>query len=202
MSSSHYFSRNTQSASAEKTRAIQIRARGCTLDLQSSAGTFSRSGLDEGSALLLERCVIPENSKVLDLGCGWGAVGCVVADSVSTSHVAMCDINLRAAHLALENARINGLKNVASWCGDGADAAKDETFDLVLLNPPVRAGNAVMQKLFNDALRVLKSGGSLWIVLRTAQGAKSWQKRLTEQWGNCETVAIEKGYRILKCVKP
>lgn len=201
MSSSHYFSRNTENAAVEKTRAVEIHARGSQLRMQTSVGTFSRSGLDEGSAILLERCEIAPGSRVLDLGCGWGAVGCVVADSVAESFVAMCDVNLRAAHLALENARINGLRNIVAWCGDGANAAAGETFDVVLLNPPVRAGNDVMQKLFNDAQRVLKSGGSLWIVLRTAQGAKSWQKRLEEQWGNCQTVEIDKGYRIFQCVK-
>jgi 16S rRNA (guanine1207-N2)-methyltransferase len=201
VSSSHYFSRNVESAATENARVVKIEARGSKLRMQTSAGTFSRGGLDEGSAILLEHCEIASGSRVLDLGCGWGAVGCIVADRVEESRVAMCDINLRAAHLALENARLNGLRNVCAWCGDGADAASDQTFDVVLLNPPVRAGNDVMQKLFNDALRVLRSGGVLWIVLRTAQGAKTWQKRLQNQWGNCETVTIEKGYRIFRCVK-
>ena len=42
-------------------------------------------------------------------------------------------------------------------------------------------------------IETLKVGGHLWIVLRTAQGAKSWAKKLETQFGNCGTVAIEKG---------
>jgi hypothetical protein len=59
----------------------------------------------------------------------------------------------------------------------------------------------VIAQLFADAHRVLGAGGILWVVLRTAQGAKSWARRLEESWGNCETVTIEQGYRILKSVK-
>jgi 16S rRNA (guanine1207-N2)-methyltransferase len=55
--------------------------------------------------------------------------------------------------------------------------------------------------MFEDAHRCLATGGVLRIVIRTAQGAKSWQKRLAELFGNCETLAIESGYRVLQCVK-
>jgi 16S rRNA (guanine1207-N2)-methyltransferase len=65
----------------------------------------------------------------------------------------------------------------------------------------VRAGNQVIEKLFADAQRCLRPTGVLWVVLRTAQGAKSWRKKLETQFGQCETMAIEGGYRILKSVK-
>ena len=45
--------------------------------VQTDAGVFSREGLDEGSKLML-LTVLPElQGKVLDLGCGWGAVGLI-----------------------------------------------------------------------------------------------------------------------------
>jgi 16S rRNA G1207 methylase RsmC len=47
----------------------------------------------------------------------------------------------------------------------------------------------------------MKPRGALWVVIRTAQGAKSWQKRLAEQFGACETLRIESGYRILRAEK-
>jgi 16S rRNA (guanine1207-N2)-methyltransferase len=93
------------------------------------------------------------------------------------------------------------LSHATAWCGDGLSAVGDSKFDVVLCNPPVRAGNAVIAQLFEDAHRALKTGGTLWVVLRTAQGAKSWARRLEESWGNCETVTIEQGYRILRSVK-
>lgn len=113
----------------------------------------------------------------------------------------MCDINAHAAWLAAINARQNQLANAHVWCGDALSAASDEYFDLVVCNPPIRAGNATIAKMFQDAQRCLKTGGVLCIVIRTAQGAKSWQKRLTSQFGNCQTLAIESGYRVLQSEK-
>jgi 16S rRNA (guanine1207-N2)-methyltransferase len=180
---------------------VSITVRGETLELTTGVGVFSRSGLDEGSQLLLETAHWKKNARILDLGCGWGAMGCFAARLSPRARVALCDINLRATELARENIRANGLKNAAVWCGDGATAVRDTRFDCVLCNPPVRAGNAVIERLFEDAHRVLESGGALWVVLRTAQGAKSWMRRLEESWGNCETVTMRQGYRILKSVK-
>ena len=106
-----------------------------------------------------------------------------------------------AVQLAGLNIRKNGLKNCVLWQGDGLSAAREAAFDTVLCNPPVRAGNAVIARMFDDAQRGLKPGGSLWVVLRTAQGAKSWEKRLAGLFGHCETVTKEDGYRILRSEK-
>ena len=189
---------------SERVRWIEARVRRDeprVLRLATGAGTFARSGLDAGSALLLETVALPDAARVLDLGCGWGALGCFCASFSPASRVWMCDINRRAVLLAQGNARENKLDNTIAWRGDGAGAARPEWFDIVLCNPPIRAGNAVIAQLFGDAQRVLKNGGALWVVIRTAQGAKSWQRRLQERFGNCETVAIEGGYRILKSEK-
>ena len=176
------------------------------LQFQSGAGVFSKSHLDDGSALLIETFLQNasrerETARLLDLGCGWGAVGCCVAARKPDFQIAMCDINARAATLAQNNARRNQLTNVAAWCGDGAGAARENAFDYVLCNPPVRAGNAVIARLFDNAQRCLKPGGEFWFVLRTAQGAKSWQRRVQETWGNCQTRALQSGFRILSATK-
>ena len=176
------------------------------LEMATGRGVFAREGLDAGSRLLLE-CVLPdagvlpEGARVCDLGCGWGALGCFLAAHNRSTPVVMVDINARAAWLAQFNARQNQLDNAHVWCGNGLTATRDECFDLIACNPPIRAGNAVISELFDGAHRTLKSGGVLWAVIRTAQGAKSWQKRLENLFGNCETVLIKNGYRILKSEK-
>ncbi len=195
---SHYFSHDSVQTALEP-HWIEAQALGHTLRLATGAGVFAKRGLDEGSRILLESAELTRAQRISDLGCGWGAVGCFLATQFPAAQICMCDINRRAVQLAALNARTNGLSNTHIWCGDGLSGARDNSFDAVLLNPPVRAGNEVIQKLFNDAHRCLQPHGCLWIVLRTAQGAKSWAKRLEQQWGNCDTVAIEKGYRVLKC---
>ena len=209
---SHYFNahpRNATTASGsanESAARFSVRAAGRTLEFATAPGVFSRSGLDDGSRLLLATAgpaieALPAGACCCDLGCGWGPVGCFLATLAPHLRVSLVDINFSAVQLARNNYLHNGLTNVDAWCGDGLSAARDKVFDAVLCNPPVRAGNRVIAQLFDDAYRCVRSGGSLWVVLRTAQGAKSWERRLHDSWGNCTTMAIDKGYRILRSDK-
>ena len=178
---------------------------GLTLQFLTGKGVFAREGVDAGSRLLLQQWLGAAPSDfagaLLDLGCGWGVLSAFAAARFPRSRVFAVDLNPRAAQLAAHNFSRNELANATSWSGDGLDAARRDCFDVVLCNPPVRAGNAVIGKLFEDARAGLREGGELWIVLRTAQGAKSWQKKLAATWGNCETVALDQGYRVLRSRK-
>jgi 16S rRNA (guanine1207-N2)-methyltransferase len=176
-------------------------AKGRTLQFLTGAGVFSKASLDEGSKILIEALEMPGRAKFCDLGCGWGAVGAFIGKIFPESSVYACDINARAAQLARWNLKTNKVTNSAVWCGDGLGATPAEFFDCIACNPPIRAGNATIEKLFADAQRGLKNGGALWVVIRTAQGAKSWQKKLAAQFGECETLQIKDGYRILRAVK-
>jgi 16S rRNA (guanine1207-N2)-methyltransferase len=203
---SHYFSRHALSAPQNPLHTVRLRLAGVSLEMATGNGVFAKKGLDEGSRLLLKTALptvqqLPPRARIGDLGCGWGAMGCLLAAKCPTSIVTMSDVNARAAWLAQYNAKQNNLENTHVFCGDGLSAVEDSHFNLIVCNPPIRAGNAVIQTLFDDAYRCLKTQGQLWVVIRTAQGAKSWQKKLEAQFGNCETVIIESGYRILQCVK-
>lgn len=203
---SHYFSRQALSAPQNPLHTVRLRLAGQTLEMATGNGVFAKKGLDEGSRLLLKTALptieqLPPGARIADLGCGWGAMGCLLAAKCPGSIVTMSDVNARAAWLAQHNAKQNNLENTSVFCGDGLSAVHDSHFDLIVCNPPIRAGNTVIQSLFDDAHRCLKSEGQLWAVIRTAQGAKSWQKKLEAQFGNCQTVIIESGYRILQCAK-
>jgi 16S rRNA (guanine1207-N2)-methyltransferase len=202
---SHYFlASRDETGAPQNVRQITVRAAGSSLPLLTGAGVFARSGLDAGSRLLIETALhenaYPAGGRLCDLGCGWGPVGCCAARLLPQTQVLLCDINPRAAQLAALNVARNDLSNARVWCGDGLDALRAGCLDAVLCNPPVRAGNAVIGKLFADAQRCLKQDGVLWVVLRTAQGAKSWQKKLAAQFGDCRAVAIDGGYRVLQSV--
>lgn len=204
MTAPHYFQPALQSSDEELRRYakwVSLQARGIQLEMATGIGTFSRGALDEGSKLLLETATWPDDARVCDLGCGWGALGCFAAKVSPQSHVWLCDINPNAVGLTRLNIEKNEIENAVAWCDDGLMAARNGVFDTMLCNPPVRAGNATIGRMFEDAQRCLTSNGALWVVLRTQQGAKSWQKRLQEQFGNCETRAVVKGYRILCSTK-
>ena len=205
---SHYFSPQTTFLSAEQLQSFPSQPQtvnGATLQFLTARGVFAREGVDEGTRILLNHWLAqapPEYSgRVADLGCGWGALAAFVAARFAEAQVYAVDINPRAVQVCAHNLYRNELTNAHAFVGDGLRAARAECFDDVLCNPPIRAGNAAIGKLFEDAHRTLKLRGELWAVIRTAQGAKSWAKRLQESWGNCETVALDKGYRVLRSRK-
>ncbi len=206
--SNHYFSSDTQHLSPEeqrRARPLSVELRGLQLQFLTGANTFSKSALDEGSQLLVETLWkhgdFPDNARVCDLGCGWGAVGALWAKSHPQHLVFALDVNPRAVQLVGLNFERNEIPNAAAWCGDGLGAVRDQFFDVVAFNPPIRAGNQTIERLFRDAHRTLKPNGELWAVIRTAQGAKTWAKKLEVLFGLCETVEMHGGYRILKATK-
>ena len=205
---SHYFSPQTSLLSVEQLQSFQSHphtVNGRTLQFLTPRGVFSRQGVDEGTRILLDHWLAqapPEFAgHIADLGCGWGAVAAFVAARFPQSQIYAVDLNPRAAQVCAHNLSRNELTNCAVWAGDGLTATGADTFDDILCNPPIRAGNAAIGRLFDDAHRALKVRGELWVVIRTAQGAKSWANRLKELFGNCETVAMDKGYRVLRCRK-
>jgi DNA-binding transcriptional MocR family regulator len=80
--------------------------------------------------------------------------------------------------------------------GDGIAAAGDERFDLVLLNPPIRAGKKVFYPWLGGSRAHLQAGGALWVVVRTSQGARSLRDELRRHFPAVEDVAMDKGYRL------
>ncbi|MEO6908302.1 MAG: methyltransferase [Abditibacteriaceae bacterium] len=200
--SSHYF---TPQAPLEAVGEVHsIKWNESTFRFATGNGVFAKSGLDAGSRLLLQMALpslsdLPDDSLIGDLGCGWGAVGCVLAHELPRMNISMNDVNPRAVALARNNAELNHLENTFCWCGDGLSAVADNRFAAILCNPPIRAGNDVMARLFEDSLRCLSKSGNLYLVIRTAQGAKSWQKRLKVLFGNCDLLEIKSGYRVLRC---
>ena len=69
-------------------------------------------------------------------------------------------------------------------------------FDMILSNPPIRAGKDTIFKIYTEAYEHLNKDGEFYCVIQTKHGAKSTQKKLVEIFGNCDTVTIDGGYRI------
>ncbi len=165
----HYFTASPESA--HKPFECQTEYRGQALTFETDAGVFSKDGLDKGTALLLD--ALPDlKGDVLDMGCGWGAVGISVAKANPEARVTMADINSRAAELSRKNAKRNGVA-ARVLESDGFAALGDEQFDCILTNPPIRAGKQVIYDLFAKSAGHLHPGGSLYLVIRKQQGAPS-----------------------------
>ncbi len=189
-----YFSEQPASDHAE--RSCTIDCAGRALAMVTDAGVFSKGHLDPGTALLLS--ALPETlaGRALDLGCGWGAVGAWMAARWPGAEVALTDINARATALAERNLRANGLR-AAVYQGDGLSAVPG-ALDLIAVNPPIRAGKAVVYRLFEEAVARLVPGGTLFVVIRKQQGADSAQRFLSSLMGKVEIVERGGGYRVIR----
>jgi len=198
--SEHYYSQRPRTASDKRIHETELRGR--KLRFATDAGVFSKTGIDYGSRALIEAMEIPNGARVLDVGCGYGPIGLSAAALHAGAAVTMIDINERAIALTRENAELNGLlDHVEAIQSDVYEAVSGRTFDVILTNPPIRAGKAVVHRILEEGAELLAPGGSIWVVIQKKQGSPSAAAKLEEVYGNCLEVTKDKGYRILKAVK-
>ena len=110
----------------------------------------------------------------------------------------MLDVNHRALDLAKENSEKNHIDNVTILESDGLAEVQDDSCDMVVTNPPIRAGKSVVHGILEDAYEKLKADGELYVVIQKKQGMPSAKKKMEAVFGNVETLTKEKGYYILK----
>ncbi len=194
--SGHYFAPRPQAPS--RPREVELQFRGRRYRFLTDRGVFSYGRVDRGTRLLLEALEVGPRDEVLDLGCGYGVVGVVAATLAPEGKVVMVDVNARAVELARENARRHGLGNVEVLEGDLYGPVAGRRFDVIVTNPPIRAGRAVVRALVEGAVRHLKPHGRFYLVARTAQGAKTLGKMVAEVFGQVEEVERGGGYRVYR----
>ena len=190
-----YFAAKPQSGHHK--RKLELVFRNQRLVFFTDAGVFSKDGLDEGTRLLLDACVNAISGRVLDLGCGWGALGIIAKKLRPDCDIVLSDVNERACDLTRENALVNGVK-ASVYCGDGFETIPGK-FDWILFNPPVRAGKQTIYSLFEECAKRLNRGGRLAVVMRKQQGALSALARLQTLFGQAQLVCRHKGFHVYFC---
>jgi len=198
---SHYFDKKPQIE--HKTAEIQVRLAGQDFIFITDSGVFSRQRLDFGSELLIEtvRSDVRPYGRLLDLGCGYGPVGIIMKRLSPAMEVVMCDINERALQLARGNARLNKTQFLEIIQSDAIQAVPGD-FDLILTNPPIRAGKEVVYRFFTEAAARLRPDGRLYIVIQKKQGAPSAVKKLQEIFRSVEIIEHKAGYWIIRSMDP
>lgn len=191
----HYYT--AEPTSRHEEHVFTLEEAGRQLKFVTDAGVFSKTKLDTGTALLLKALPDAFEGRALDLGCGWGPVAVTMSARWPKAQIVLCDINERAVMLAQENLRRNGFAADAHQ-GDGLDAVEGQ-FDLIAVNPPIRAGKATVYKLFAQSAERLNAGGSLYVVMRKQQGAESAEKELKGLFASVSTVERGSGFRVFLC---
>lgn len=192
-----YFSARPRSHSVR--REFRFLYRGELLAFTVDAGVFSSHGLDPGTALLIEHLTVGPSDRVLEIGCGWGAVGVALSRAAPRGSVVLTEVNRRAARLAEENLRRNRALNAEVRVGSLYEPVADETFDLIVSNPPYRAGRPVVLTILEQAAGHLRPGGRLLLVGKGSQGILYYQEWLRSHWsGRVEVLGRGSGYRVLE----
>ena len=185
--------------SEHEERSFRAVFAGKVLAFDTDAGVFSKQHVDPGSELLCKSLPDDLEGDVLDMGCGWGAMTVMTLARFPKVSMTMADVNERALALAVSNVEKNRMQAKAVL-SDGFEKIVGE-FDAVITNPPIRAGKAVIYKMFEDAKTHLRAGGRLILVIRKQQGAPSALKFLKELYGRAEVIEREGGYWIIACTK-
>lgn len=160
-------------------------------------GVFSKEKLDFGTRVLLENIPIEKlHGDILDVGCGYGVIDIVLGKIVDAKFLGV-DVNRRALHLAEMNKKENKLSNIdfiESSCYENVSGK----YDFIITNPPIRAGKKIVYEIVMGAKNYLKDEGSLFIVVRKEQGAKSMIRDLEEIY-KVEILNKVKGFFVIKC---
>ncbi len=195
---SHYFSKNVDEVKSLP-KKFNIEILGEKFAFNTDNGVFSKNYLDYATSILLNEIVIKEeSSSLLDVGCGYGPIG-IVLNKVYKKKVSMIDINPRALDLAKKNALENNVE-VDIYESDCLENVV-EKFDIIVTNPPIRAGKDIIYKIFEQSFEKLNATGEFWIIIQYSHGAPSAVKKLQTIFDNVEIVYKKKGFYVIRSIK-
>lgn len=137
--------------------------------------------LTADSVLLADFAGSRDCARVLDIGCGSGIIGLLIAYGNTAAHVTGVEISTEAAALARENISENALEGRFDIItGDITNTPLQEhAFDLIVCNPPYfekgrgkpagifrEESTARLGDIIKTASRLLSEGGAFCMVLR------------------------------------
>jgi 16S rRNA G1207 methylase RsmC len=195
VSEEHYFTADPAVPFAREPVAATVWGR--RLSFVSGSGVFARGRLDIGTSVLFRETEPPERGRILDLGCGYGAIGLAIATCSPATSVTGVDVNERAVLLAGENAVALGVSDRYAALTPGQVPA-DATYDEIWSNPPIRVGKPALHELLLAWFSRLVPGGRAVMVVGKNLGADSLQRWLGEQGYPTERLASAKGFRVLE----
>ena len=166
----------------------------------SCPGVFAWDRLDDGSRALIETMQLKPTDSVLDLGCGSGLIGLVAA--ALADQVVSVDASALAVEATRRTYEINRVTKAEVLISDCGSAVFDRTFDAVVTNPPFHQGvgteYAVARQFVIDAARVLKPGGTLWLV---ANRFLRYEREMADRFADVRVAYEDNRFRVLVGVK-
>lgn len=173
------------------------------IELCNHPGVFSQSKLDIGTRFLLEHFPeVGQRQRIVDLGCGNGALGCFAGWRNPQAELLFVD----ESALAIESARASfansSLRNTAHFLQsdglDTPDSGNSRPVDLILCNPPFHAGNqmdsGIALRMFQQSAQHLHANGELVVVgnrhLDYHRSLKRWFRQVSLTASNRKFVVL------------
>lgn len=171
----------------------------CTLT--SLPGVFCHRRPDTGGLALAEIAArqLQPGQRVLDMGCGSGLVGILLARSQPDTRATFVDSHARALAATHRNIEALGLQDRAALflSDSGLDAQADASFDLFVGNPPYYSDFRIAELFIRTAYDALAPGG---VCLTVAKAARVLQERQAAVFGQAEVLS-RRGYGIVKSIR-
>lgn len=193
---SHYYTEKPRTKSQERKLSYTFNHK--AFEFISDRSVFSKNHIDDASDLLIQTLQIdPKYQSALDLGCGYGVIGTILA-SVYALDVTMSDVNERALDLTKRNLALN--QTHARVVKSNGFEAITNTFDLIVTNPPIRIGKQPLYKILEEAYQHLNDDGTLWLVMHKKHGAMSALTHF-KMFSNPKVVFKKSGFHIISVKK-
>ena len=162
------------------------------LKFNSSDKLFSPRNIDIGTLSMIDEVNFENESKILDLGCGYGFVGILAAKIIGEDKVVMCDIDTEAVEMSKHNAVLNNVENINIIQSDGLKNIIDKDFSMILSNPPYHTDFSVAKHFIESGFYKLALNGKFIMVTKRLDWYKN---KLSSVFGGVK-VKEKNGYYI------
>ena len=176
---------------------IQMNILGVDLKLETTEKLFSPRSVDDGTLAMLKQVQFAPDDKVLDLGCGYGAIGVVVAKLIGPEKVFLLDSDPLAIAYAAKNLKLNGVDGARCVLSDGFRSSSETGFTKILCNPPYHTDFSVAKHMIEKGFNRLAIGGALWMVTKR----DTWYRnKLGAVFGGVRLHLVD-GYYVFEAIK-
>lgn len=169
------------------------------------ANVFSRDSLDIGTRFLLAHLAyLPQATNIVDLGCGNGVVGLMLATKHPDALLHFIDESFMAIASAQEtfDLAFKQQREARFYVADGLTEFANASVDLIVCNPPFHqyhgVGTQIALDMFQHSQRVLKPGGQLQVIGNHHLG---YHKQLQKYFAHIKIVASNAKFVIINAIK-
>ena len=179
---------------------LHLEVAGRQLSLLTTWGLFSPREIDAGTRLLVDQLRLEGHEDCLDLGCGYGPIGCAMALLAPEGKTMMVDRDFVAVEYAKLNAIGNGLTNIEVTLSNGFSSIDAMRFDLIASNLPAKVGREMLDVIFRDTALHLRPEGRFIVVV--VAGLRQLVKRqMKTYFGNYEKLKQGKRHSVYQATR-